>query len=518
MLHKILAVSALALAASLTSAPSFANNKVLVGAFDVGPGGLPQKFNPLIATAGFTWFNKYFSTLALYDEKFQKISGDLAQSWQVSADGRTITFALRPDVKWHDGKPFTSKDVKFTLDLVKSPEFGSTFATRLEGLASVTTPDARTVVLNLQTPNSPILDALTSLMIVPEHLLGSMKPQEMRNADWWKTAPVGTGPFKWARYLPDQYVELDAYQDFHRKKPKLDKLVNRYFKDGGAAAIALRAGEIQFTYLTLDQVPDGAARQSLRIVEGSSQVLNYLGFNNTEPRFKDVRVRQAILMAIDRAAIVKSLYAGRAQLANCVYSQQQLVPADLNPMGYDPVKARQLLADAGWERIKGEPIELLTYYGDQVSKDVISAIQAQLGAIGVDVKPRFVDGPTYGQIADSGKFTLVLAGAGNGPEPDSLSPLLDSEYQPPRGVNRMRVTLPDLDKLFDQGRKESDPKKRETIYRDICRLTNAQLPWAPLWVANRFGGIGQKVQGMIWVPAPAGGRYQDFAETWDIGQ
>jgi peptide/nickel transport system substrate-binding protein len=518
MQYKFMAVTALALVASLTAVPSFADGKVLVGAFDVGPGGLPQKFNPLTATAGFTWFNKYFGTLALYDEKFQKISGDLAQGWQVSADGRTVTFSLRPDVKWHDGKPFTSKDVKFTLDLVKNPEFGSTFAARLEGLGAVTTPDARTVVLSLQVPNSPILDTLTSLMIVPEHLLGAMKPQELRNADWWKLAPVGTGPFKWLRYLPDQYVELDANKDFYRKKPKLDKLVNRYFKDGGAASIALRAGEIQFTYLSQDQVPEGAARQTMRIVEGSSQVLNYLGFNNTEPRFKDVRVRQAMLMAIDRAAIVKALYAGRAQVANCVYSQPQFVPTDIHPMAHDPVKARQLLADAGWDRIKGEPIELLTYYGDQVSKDVMSAIQAQLGAVGVEVKPRFVDGPTYGQIADSGKFTLVLAGAGNGPEPDSISPLLDSEYHPPRGVNRMRVSMPDIDRLFDQGRKESDPKKREAIYRDVCRLTNAQLPWMPLWVANRFGGIGQKVQSMIWVPAPAGGRYQDFAETWDIGQ
>jgi peptide/nickel transport system substrate-binding protein len=506
----------LALAASLVSTPSLAANKVLVGGFDVGPGGLAQKFNPLTATAGFTWFNKYFGTLALYDEKFQKISGDLAQGWQVSPDGKTVTIALRTDVKWHDGKPFTSRDVKFTLDLVRNPELGSAFATRLEGLSSITTPDAKTVVLNLQVPNSPIFDALTSLMIVPEHQLGTMKPQDLRNAEWWKNSPVGTGPFKWGKYLPDQYVELDANPDFYRKKPKLDKLVNRYFKDGAAAAIALRAGEIQFTYLTLDQVPDITARQNARVVEGSSQVLNYLGFNNTEPRFKDVRVRQAMMMAIDRAGIVRSLYGGRAQLASCVYSQPQYVPNDVNPYGHDPARARLLLAEAGWDRIKGEPIELLTYYGDQLSKDVVSTLQAQLAAVGVDVKPRFVDGPTYGQIADSGKFTLVLAGAGNGPEPDSISPLMDSGDQPPRGVNRMRVAMPELDRLFDQGRKESDVARREAIYKDVCRLTNARLPWGPLWVANRFGGIGQKVQGMVWWPAPGGGRYQDHAENWDI--
>ncbi len=516
MCKKFMSMASLVLATCLLAWPAQAAEKVLIGAFDVGPGGFPQKFNPLIATAGFTWYNKYFGTLALYDEKFQKLTGDLARAWKVSADGRTLTLQLRPDVRWHDGKPFTSRDVKFTLELVKNPDLGSPFAARLESVTSVATPDARTAVLNLQSPNSTILDTLTSLMMVPEHLLGGIKPADLRNADWWRTAPVGTGPFKWGRYRPDQYVELLAHADHYRGRPKLDRLVNRYFKDGGAAAIALRAGEIQFTYLTLDQIGEVSAGASARVVEGSSQVLNYIGFNHLDPRFQDIRVRQAMLIAIDRAAIVKSLYAGRARLAPCIYSQPAYQPADLAPHAHDPVRARQLLAEAGWDRIKGEPIELLTYYGDQVSKDVISAIQAQLAAVGVSIKPRFVDGPTWGQLADSGKFSMVLAGAGNGPEPDVISPFLDSDYLPPRGINRMRVTMPELDRLFEQGRRESDAARREAIYRDVCRLTNARLPWAPLWVANRFGGIGSQVRGMVWWPAPGGGRYQDQAENWDL--
>nr|CAQ51302.1 oligopeptide ABC transporter [bacterium AK-MB16] len=104
---------------------------ILVGAFDLGPGGNPQKFNPLAASAGFTWYNKYFGTLALYDVGFEKISGDLAESWTMAPDGRLITFKLRKGVKWHDGKPFSAKDVKFTLELAKNPDSGSLFVARL---------------------------------------------------------------------------------------------------------------------------------------------------------------------------------------------------------------------------------------------------------------------------------------------------------------------------------------------------------------------------------------------------
>lgn len=514
-LRTMLPASWLTLALGLAM-PAWAADKVLVGAFDLGPGGNPQKFNPLTASAGFTWYNKYFGTLALYDAGFQQISGDLAQSWLVSPDGKAITFKLRKDVKWHDGKPLVAKDVKFTIDLARHPDSGSAFAARLDGISSVRVPDDETVVLELATANTAILDTLTSLMILPAHHLAHLSPKDLRNSDWWQKTPVGTGPFRWHSYVPDQYVELAANPHYYRGRPKLDKLVNRYFKDGGTAAIALQAGEIQFSYLTLDQVKGSPQPASFKAVSGASQVLNYLGFNNKDPRFKDVRVRQAMLMAIDRQAIIKNLYSGQAQAGDCIYTQKQFLPAGLNPYAYDPSKARKLLAEAGWAQDKNSPIELLTYYGDQLSKDVAAVIQAQLAEIGVLLRPRFVDAPTFTKQVDAGKFALVFAGAGNGPEPDSMAPLMDSAFVPPKGLNRMRINIPELDQLFDAGRKEVNPAKRPAIYQNVCQLTNAQLPLAPLWVTNRFGGISTKVQNMVWTPAPGGGRYHDNAESWTL--
>lgn len=512
---KLLLPAALAAFCAMSSAVQAAD-QVFVGAFDVGPSGNAQKFNPLTAAAGFGFYNKYFSTLTLYDVSLQKISGDLADSWSYAKDGKSLTLKLRKDVKWHDGKPFTAADVKFTLELIRSPELASVFAPRLADISAIKTPDSNTVVIELSRPDVTLPDAFTSIMIVPRHLLMSVPVAELRNAAWWKS-PVGTGPFKWSKYLPDQYVELVANPDYYLGKPKLDKLINRYFKDASAAALALASNEIQFTYLTMDQVRENQASKAFNVISGPSHVLNYLGVNHSDPRFQDVRVRQAILYAIDRPAIVKSIYNNSATIANCALTLPKFQPAKLDKYETNLAKARTLLAAANWDQLsKGQPVELLTYYNDQVSKDVIASLQSMLAQAGINVKPRFVDSPTYGQLVDANRYSMVFAGGGVGPDPSALTPMLHSSYAPPKGVNRMRVKLPQLDALLDAGQLETDDTKRTALYRDACAITNAQLPWIPLWSANRFGGFGKNVQQMIWTPAPAGGRYQEHAELWQL--
>lgn len=511
---KLLSVAALVAACAVPLGA--AAQATFVGAFDVGPGGNAQKFNPLIASAGFSFYNKYFSTLTLYDVGLQKISGDLAERWVYSADNKTLTIKLRKGVKWHDGKTLSARDVKFTLDLIRNPDMASVFAGRLEEVLDVKAADDQTVVISLKAPDMSLPDAFTNVMILPEHLLGKMPVKELRSADWWK-APVGSGPFKWSKYLPDQYVELTANKDFYRGAPKLGKLINRYFKDVSSAAIALQAGEIHHTYLTLDQVKENQNSHAFDVVAGPSHVLNYLGFNNNDPRFKDLRVRQAMLLAIDRRSIIKNIYGGNATPGYCMLSLAKYVPFDINKYDSNAAKAKALLDEAGWEKIsKGEPLELLTYYNDQVSKDVVATVQSMLAAVGVQVKPRFVDAPTYGQTVDAGKFTLVFAGQGNGPDPSVLNTVLDSAYAPPKGLNRMRVNIPELDKLINTGQQEADEDKRTEAYRQICRITNTQLPVLPLWVANRFGGFSKNVQDVVWTPAPGGGRYQDYPEKWSL--
>jgi peptide/nickel transport system substrate-binding protein len=494
-----------------------AGGKTLVGAFDAGPGGCPECFNPLTATAGFTWLEKYYSKLVLYDVDFTKIQGDLAESWEIAPDGKTYTFKLRPGVTWHDGQPFTAADVKFTIELAKTPDSASYIGAKFNGVSSIDTPDDHTVVLHLDKPNAALLDALTFLVMLPQHALASIAPKDLVKSDWWHTDPIGTGPFKWSQYQPGQYVELTAFDHYWRGRPKIDTLIDRFYPEAGSSVIALRAGEIQFTYLTSDEAKSLGDDAALKILSGPSQVANYLGFNMTDPRFKDLRVRQAFMYAIDRKAIVDQLYGGSATVIPCVFHQPQFQPKDVEAYAPDPAKAKQLLQEANWDQIKGQPIEVVTYYGDQLSNDVLVTMQQMLADVGIDITIRTVDTPTFNDIIAGTDWTMFYGGGANGPDPDVTSTYFLSTDFPPNGANRVRYANPDLDKLYLQGRQEIDPGKRAAIYQQICGLLNQQLPWAPMWVGNRFGGVATTVGNFIWTPAPGGGRYYDAAETWTVG-
>ena len=497
--------------ASPASAPA---GGTLVGALDVGPGGCVECFNPLHATAGFTWLEKYYSRLIQYDINFTQLQGDLAESWEASADGTVYTLHLRDGVTWHDGEPFTSADVKFSLDLVKNPESASYLGAKFTLVSTVETPDDLTVVITLSEPNAAFLDSLTFLVMLPQHALAAIPAADLAKSDWWSTSPIGTGPFKWSAYEPGQYVELVAFDDYWRGRPQLDRLINRYYPEAGSAVIALRAGDVQFTYLAPDEARALEGEPGFQVLSGPSQVTNYLTFNHTDPRFQDVRVRQAFMYAIDRQLIIDQLYQGAATLSPCIYQNPAYQPADADPYAYDPEKARSLLAEAGWS---SEPIEILTYYGDQLSTDVLVTIQQMLADVGINVTVRAMDGPTFTEtVADPTQWTLSYAGLLNGPDPDAASIYFTSTALPPTGGNTAHVNIPELDPLFPQGRSEVDPTARAAIYQQICGIMNEQHPYAWMWVADRFGAISTSVSNFMWTPAPAGGRYYDAVETWTV--
>lgn len=502
-------------AGATTAAAAGGGGGTMVGGFDVGPGGNFGLFNPMTAGGGASWYNKYFSTLLLYDVNFQKMQGDLAESWEVSADGKQVTFHLRKGLTWQDGQPLTSDDVKFSIDLLKNPDSLAITAGRYKAVKEITTPDPQTVVFNLDQPSAPLLDALTLSFIYPKHALAAITPKDLVKSSWWSTNPIGSGPFKWSKYVPDQYVELLPFDNYWRGKPKLDKLINRYFKDSSSALIALRSGDIQFTYVTSDEAGSLKSDQSVTVIPGPSQVLNYLGFNQKDKRFQDVRVRQAFMYAIDRKAIVDQLYKGTAQLVPCGYNNPNYLPSDVNSYPRDVNKAKELLKAANWDSIKGQPIDLLTYYSDQLSTDVLTTIQQMLAEAGIDAKPRAVDVPTFNQARTSSNFQVFYGGAGNGPDPDILGASLMSTTQLAQvaGINN-----PDLDKLYVQGQQETDPAKRALVYQNVCKVMNQEVMWGPMWVAQRFGAVSKKVSNFIWTPAPGGGRYYDAPETWTLSK
>lgn len=484
---------------------------VLVGAFDVGPGGCPECPNPLQAGAGFTWFEKYYSKLMLYSADFSAIEGDLAESWELNDDATQYTIHLRDGVTWHDGEPFTSADVKFTVELAANPDSASYIGAKFAGVTSIDTPDDLTVVLHLDEGNVTLLDAFTFLVMLPEHALKDFSAADMVTSTWWLDNPIGTGPFKWKKYEPGQYIELEAFDDYWRGRPKLDGIINRFYPEAGSAVIALQSGDINFTYLTLDEATGLQGKDGFTVLAGPSQVMNYLGFDLSDPRFTDQRVRQAFMYAIDRPTIIEQLYGGQATLANCAYILPQYVPEGLNDYAQNVDTAKQLLSDAGFDA--SQPIEIVTYYADQLSQDVLLTIQQFMADVGVTINIRALDVPTYNQVMpDPSQWDITFAGTANGPEPDVIASLV----MPGQPRNFYGIDDADLTSLYLEGRSTVDTDARAKIYQETCKVMNDQVYWATLWVGTRFGGVANSVENFVWVPAPGGGRYYDQAELWSL--
>lgn len=524
-------LSALALSAALLGALPLASGNgnalaqggTISGGFDVGPGGFQGNFNPLAATSGFTWLVTYFEPLVIYDDKLAKIVGALADTYEVSADQKTYTFKLA-ETKWHDGQPFTAKDVRFTLELARNEKAGSVFAARLGVVQSVEAPDDRTVVITLSAPSPSMLDTLTKVMMLPEHALAAIPAEQIAKHAWWSTSPIGTGPFKFTKYVTDQYVELAANPDYRGGKPAADKLINRYFADPAAAIAALRSGEIQFTYVDSNDVSTFSSDSNFKVIKGDSYVVNYVGFNQEVPLWQDLRIRQAFMYAINRDAIIQSLYGGAAKPANCVYVADQLVPQGIESYGYDPEKAKQLLAEAGWDKINGDkPITILTYYTSPLATNVLAAMQAMLAQVGINIVPRAVDTPTYNSIVyqqsgNAGDYPLIYAGLQNGPDASNINIGLNEKQIPPAGANILRIRMAAVTDALDAALAETDAARSDARYQDVCKATNAELPWATMWVANRYGVASAKLKDFVWTPAPAGGPYQAHVEKWSIAE
>ncbi|WP_102225318.1 ABC transporter substrate-binding protein [Acidimangrovimonas sediminis] len=499
-----------------------AGDKTLTGGFDVGPGGFPGNFNPLMATTGYMALTLNYQPLFVYDGKLSQIVGQLAKSYTVSDDKKTYTITLQPDVKWQDGTPFTSADVAFTLKLAQDKTSGSVYVDRLSAITDVETPDAHTVVLKLSKVNLSLLDTLTKLMMLPKHKLEKIDPSTLPRNPYWTDHPIATGPFVFDKYVTDQYVEYSRFKEYWRGEPKIARVVNRYFKTTAGAVSALKSGEIQISYVNADDLSAFKGDKGFHVIKGNSFVVNYLGFNFGAKIWDNQKVRQAVMYAINRKAIVDSLYGGMAKVANCGYVVDRYVPKGLNDYAYDPEKARQLLKEAGWDKINGsKPIKVLTYYNTQLSDNVLGAMQAMLSQVGINIVPRDVDMSTYNATIyattpDYDSFGLVYAGLTNGPDPSNLNIGLNASQIPPNGSNYTRVNLPGVSKAFDTALSDADGSKYDSDFQNVCKAMNTDLPWATLWVTDRFGVASAKLKDFVWMPAPGGGPYASHPEKWDI--
>jgi len=457
----------------------------------------------------------------------------LAESYEMKENGKVWVMHLRKDVKWHDGEDFTADDVVFSYNAYANPEVGSIWASKAasikgfedvqngtaEELTGIKVIDPYTVQIELSNP-IPLWIRIeqTYLVIFPEHLLGDIPADELLGNDYWRNR-IGTGPFKWIDFKEDQYILLERNEDHYLGAPKLEKLIYQMYAETTTMISALVAGEIdttayEGTVISPQEAPNLAEQEHLEIVKMEKGSPAFIILNH-DKEWSDVRIRQAIRYAIDVDSMLEAIYPG-AKPAYTLLPQEWTHPNDMNTYDYNPEKAKQLLEEAGWS---GRTVDFIYYFGDEQSKNLVAAIQQYLGDVGIDIKPRLLEGGAGFNTAENSKdFDMGLVGQGMGLDPSGGEFVIKTGEPRAHGYSNPRI-----DELLQEGKLLANQEEREPIYQEISKIYNEALPQVPLWYDIRFLGFNKRVVGsaehyreqkLIYFNMPV---YNEI-ETWYIAE
>ena len=455
-----------------------------------------------------------FNSLLKYDKNLE-LTGELAQSWNVSPDQKTITFHLKPNLKWADGEPLTSEDVLFTWQTVTNDKTRSPYGADFKLVKTAEAPDANTFKVSYAQPYAPALDSWAGLHVLPKHLL---KDQDINNTAFSRN-PVGSHYYQLDQWKKGESISLKRNPNATQGQAKINRLVSRIIPDRAAQFLELMADNIDSMSLNSIQYarifpsrPD--LNQKIALYKELGNSYTYLGFNLKRKPFNDVRVRQAINYAIDKQEIIDGVLLGLGEPVASPYKPgTRWSNPNLHPYPYDPKKALALLKAAGFEDHDhdgildrdGQPLsfEILTNQNKEREMSAV-LVQRRLKEIGIDVKIRVVEWATFiSRFIKTGDFNVVLLGWGLGLEPDQFN-IWHSSQQAPGQFNFIGYSNAKVDKLLEAGRLELNPDKRMKIYHEFAEVLLGDSPIVYLYAGYGLSAINKRVQG-IDNPAPPAG-------------
>ena len=446
----------------------------------------PRHLNPAVQSGTVTGAPgaQLFAAPIRYDEDWTP-QPYLAESWETSADGLTVTLNLAKNAVFHDGKPVTSEDVAFSVETIKENHpFKSMFAP----VTTVETPDAHTAVLKLSQPHPALMLAMSSQLmpIIPKHVYGDGQdpkshPQNSENV-------VGSGPFKLVEFKRDEHVILERFDDFFMEgRPYLDKIVMRIIKDQSAASIGLENGEIHMaTFMnTVRNINRMKKNDSLTVTpDGYAAIgaLDWVAFNTVKGPTADAKVRQAIAYAIDKNFIRKAIMLGTADEAKTgIHPGSPLYNADVNGYDLDLDKANALLDEAGMKKgSDGTRFGLTIDFGWPSMKPQAEYIKAALKKVGIDVTVRASpDFPSWAKRVGGHDFQMTMDTVFNWGDPAIGVHRTYQSSNIKKGViwsNTQQYKNDRVDELLEMAGKESDPAKRKELYKEFQEITSQDLP------------------------------------------
>jgi peptide/nickel transport system substrate-binding protein len=478
--------------------------------------------NVLTDSASFEVGSLIYSGLVTRDKDLN-IIGELAESWEFSQDCLDLTFRLRRNVRWHDGRAFTADDVVFTYETMINPKTPTAYREDFRAVSAVEAVDPFTLHVRYKQPYAKALQSWAT-WILPRHVLESyVREGRLREAPQNRSNPVGTGPYRFSEWRPGEKVVLVANPDYFEGRPYLSRIVYRIIPSQATIFLELKAkgvdsaGPAGLTALQFKRQADFPAfRKAYNKFQYQANSYTYLGFNLSDPRFADRRVRQAFAHAINKRELIDGVRLGLGREATGPYKPGTWAyNPNVRTYPYDMARARELLAAAGWRQrnadgilVKdGQPFAfvLRTNQGNDERRKVAEIVQASLKDLGVRVDIQVIEWASFlKEYIKKKRFEAIILGWGIGLDPDQYE-VWHSSKMGPDDLNRIGYANPEADEMLEKGRASCVEAARKKYYDRFQEILAEDQPIVFLYFPDALPVISSRIRGIV--PSPNGIRY-----------
>jgi peptide/nickel transport system substrate-binding protein len=428
----------------------------------------------------------------------------------ISEDGLEWTIKLRPDVKWHDGQPFTAKDAVFTIEVLMDPNARVRSRNGQDHVATYSAADAYTLKIKLKDTFAPYVVSWQKTSVVPEHILSKVKDI---NTDSFNTNPIGTGPFKFKQRVAGDHIAFTPNAQYHGVKSSLSSLIQKVVSDQQTLYTQFRTGEV--TIYDIEGIPPQLYRQAktlsnVNVLLTATPNVEFVYFNCAKPQFVEKVVRQALYLAMDKQSLIDTVYYGLpTRTLSYLSDSHWAYNHALKDPGYDPAKAAMMLDQAGWRVGPGGvrqkngvklAFTMSTTAGDKAREMAQEVIQQNLKGINVAMTIRNMPGSVvWGEYTVKSQFDTLMVGWDPPlyPDPD-YTDRIASDRIPAKGgngSNYVQYQNPKIDKLCAAGVSVTDRPGRKHIYDQIQEILLEDLPFAPLFSKRQVTGMSGAVKG-----------------------
>lgn len=465
----------------------------------------PSRLNPILATdsssSEITGF--LFNGLVKYDKDLSTIIGDLAKEFYFE-DETTLLFKLHENVKWHDGKRFSAKDVVFTYEVLISSKISSPYSANFRFVKSVEAVDELTVRVKYKEPYFKALE--TWMMgILPRHILKD--EQNLMNSSF-NTNPIGTGAYKLHQLEHSKNIILTAFDDYFEGRAKIDKISFHVIADPMTRFLMLKSSALDvgsIEPMQYEKQLDNSFFNKFNIYENISQSYTYLGFNLRLEKFKNPKIREALSLAINREELVKILFFNHSKVCTGPFlpGTKAFNEAVKVPM-QNIKKAKELLKEAGYDEKNPFTFEIATSNSSEIRPYAAQILQHQLKEAGVIVTLRVMEWQAFlNMVVFPRKFDSVLLGWGLSPTPDPYM-FWHSNSDKKGGFNLVGYYNPKIDKMIEESQSVIDNEKLSKSWKDMFQIIADENPYLFLYIPNSITAVSKEIKnvepskGGIW--------------------